>query len=168
MRLITAGLASMAAIFCLRVHGGELEAMQTLSEATAEKLCTIIYRGKKEPIVAFTATAYSLNGVDKNEVIYLIERQIANGCSLDAPDSEGTSALNVAVLKAEPNLLSHLLKMGADPVQRIRSNRPWVNGLNSFEFAALLYKHDPSQTRDEVAQTLEEYHRRNNQSAKRN
>ncbi|WP_416637941.1 hypothetical protein [Pseudomonas sp. OHS18] len=162
MRLKTVALTLVAVLFCLKVSGGELEAMQTLSEATTEKLCEITYRGKKEAIVPFTATAYSLSSVEKSEVINLIEMQVANGCSLEAADSEGTSALNVAILKGEPELLDHLLKMGADPMLKIRSKRRWANGLNSYEFAALLYKHESSDRRRGVVRTLDEYQRHNN------
>tara|TARA_R110000850_G_scaffold276346_2_gene418185 strand:+ start:524 stop:955 length:432 start_codon:yes stop_codon:yes gene_type:complete len=133
--------------------------MRLLRDATATGQCEISYKGKQEAIIPLTATAFSLPAADQAEVIELITRQVANGCSLDAPDSEGITAINVAVLKSEPLLLRQLMKMGADPEPAIVSERPWLNGLNSLEFAALIYERAPTPERGEVVRLLEKFDR---------
>ncbi|MBL4832740.1 MAG: hypothetical protein JKY26_02105 [Pseudomonas sp.] len=131
------------------------EAMRLLRDATETSQCEISSKGRQEAIIPLTATAFSLPAADQAEVIELIARQMANDCSLDAPDSEGITAINVAVLKSEPLLLRQLLKMGADPEPAIVSERPWLNGLNSLEFAALIYERAPTPERGEVVRLLE-------------
>lgn len=131
------------------------EAMRLLRDATATGQCEISFKGKREAIIPLTATAFSLPAADQAEVIQLIARQMANGCSLEAPDSEGVTAINVAVLKSEPLLLLQLLEMGADPEPAIVSERPRLNGLNSLEFAALIYERAPTSEGGEIVKLLE-------------
>lgn len=116
--------------------------------------CVITHDGRPEPAVALTASAYDLPGADKQEVLDLIAAFLKHGCSLAQPDSEGMSPANVAVLTAEPELLSYLLKAGADPAARITGARPWANGKNSLEFAQVLNKVDPSEQRKAVLAVL--------------
>lgn len=123
--------------------------------AAAEKgECVVVHEGRQEPAVALTASAYDLPSANKQEVLTLIDEFLARGCSIEQPDSQGTSPVNVAVLTAEPELLRHLLSAGGDPSVRITGARPWANGKNSVEFARVLYKVEPSEQRKKVIEIL--------------
>lgn len=147
----------MAGVLCLDAFGAEPEPLDILRSALSENSCTVLHEGKYEPAVAFTASGHDLPNINKAQIIALIDGFANSGCSTTEVDSEGTSPINVAVLTGEPTLLSHLLKKGGDPSVSIQSARPWVDGLDSYEFAALLHKHEPSERRKEVLQILEQF-----------
>nr|WP_294971748.1 hypothetical protein [uncultured Pseudomonas sp.] len=129
----------------------ELSAIRVAAEKGE---CVVVHEGRQEPAIALTASSYDLPGSDKREVLKLIDEFRAHDCSIEQPDSEGVSPINVAVLTAEPELLRYLLEAGGDPSVRITGSRPWANGKNSIEFAQLLYKVEPTEKRRQVIEIL--------------
>ncbi len=117
--------------------------------------CVVLHEGRKEPAVALTASAYNIPAYDKQNTLKLISTLLAQGCSIEEPDSAGMSPVNVAVLQAEPDLLRFMLKAGANPSVRISGSRPWANGKNSIEFAEKLNKISPSEQRKEIIRVLQ-------------
>ena len=132
-------------------HADELSGIRKAADLGE---CTVIHEGRKEPAIAWTASAYNIRAYDKQDTLNLISAFIAHGCSIEEPDSAGTSPINVAVLLAEPDLLHFILKAGANPSARISESRPWANGKNSIEFAELLNKVSPSEQRKEIIRIL--------------
>lgn len=153
MKRMSRVAAAMTLLVALDVIADELAGIR----AAADKAeCTVTHAGKAEPAVALTASAFDLPNLDQREVLDLLSRFLAQGCSIEAADSQGTSPLNVAVLTAEPELLRFLLEAGADPSVRISNSRPWANGKNSLEFAQLLDKVKPSPRRKQIVEMLSE------------
>ena len=130
------------------------EDLSGIRAAADSRECSVTHEGRREPVVALTASAYDLPGVDKQEVIGLLDRFLAYGCSIQEPDRQGMSPINVAILIAEADLLLYLLKAGGDPEQKITGSRPWANGRNSIEFAQALYKVDASNKRKKFIDIL--------------
>ena len=132
-------------------HADELSGIRKAADSGK---CVVMHEGREEPAVALTASAYNIPAYDKQNTLNLISAFLAHGCSIEEPDSAGTSPVNVAVLLAEPDLLRFMLKAGANPSVRISGSRPWANGKNSIEFAELLNKISPSEQRKEILKIL--------------
>lgn len=132
-------------------HADELSGIRKAADSGE---CVVMHEGREEPAVALTASAYNIPAYDKQNTLTLISAFIAHGCSIEEPDSAGTSPVNVAVLQGEPDLLRFMLKAGANPSVRISGSRPWANGKNSIEFAELLNKVSPSEQRKEIIRIL--------------
>lgn len=128
--------------------------LSVIRAAANQRTCSVTLEGRVEPVVALAASGYDLPGVDKEELIGLLGKFLAYGCSIQEPDSQGMSPVNVSVLMAEPDLLLYLLKAGGDPRQIITGSKPWANGKNSIEFARLLYKTEPGAERNSVIEIL--------------
>lgn len=151
MKAMSRVAAAMTLLVALDVIADELAGIR----AAADKgECTVTHEGRAEPAVALTASSFDLPNIDQREVLNLLSRFLAQGCSIEATDSQGTSPVNVAVLTAEPELLRFLLEAGADPAVRISHSRPWANGKNSLEFAQLLDKVKPSPRRKQIVEML--------------
>lgn len=149
----------MLAAICLQVlllnltltYADELSGIRKAADSGK---CVVMHEGREEPAVALTASAYNIPAYDKQNTLNLISAFLAHGCSIEEPDSAGTSPVNVAVLLAESDLLRFMLKAGANPSVRISGSRPWANGKNSIEFAELLNKISPSEQRKEILKIL--------------
>ncbi len=128
--------------------------LSSIRKAADSGECVVMHEGREEPAIALTASAYDIPAYDKQETLNLISAFLAHGCSIEEPDSAGTSPVNVAVLLAEPDLLRFMLKAGANPSVKISGSRPWTNGNNSVEFAELLNKVSPSEQRIEIIRIL--------------
>lgn len=142
---------------CSAASSASSDDSELLRTAAEKGDCTIRYEGKLEPAVAFTASAYDVPSFNQQEVIQLLDRFIENGCSIHAADSNGTSPVNVAVLTSQLELLTYLLKKGADPTVKIANARPWANGKNSLEFAELIFRTKPSQSRAAIVEILKRH-----------
>lgn len=146
--------AGLALLMLSETGSAVADDLSGIRSAADSRECRISHEGAQEPAVALTASAYDLPEVNKQEVIDLLGRFLAYGCSIQEPDSQGMSPINVAILTAEPDLLFYLLKEGGDPRQQITGSRPWANGKNSVEFAMALYKADASAKRKKIIEIL--------------
>lgn len=150
MRIGAAGVGGLALV----AVGACADELSGVRAAASSGECLVKHEGHLEPAVALTAASYDLPTLDQQEVRDLLATFLAHGCSIEAPDRQGMSPVNVAVLLAEPDLLRYLLKAGADPTVRIAGSRPWANGKNSLEFAQKLDQVSPSAKRKQIIEIL--------------
>ncbi|WP_290583129.1 ankyrin repeat domain-containing protein [Ketobacter sp.] len=121
-------------------------------ESTDESGCYLTDGKSIFPTIPTMVAAYDDARVDKNIVLKVIDVAVSAGCDINAPDNQGLSALNAAVLFNNPKLVELLLEYGADPSLRIASQHKNLNGLNTQEF--IEYLNAKNQKRDAVARIL--------------
>lgn len=130
----------------LALHAAEPAALSQLSQlglkyADAQG-CSIGDGTFTASTLPFLAAAYNQPGIAPATVLELIGQAIANGCPLAATDDMGLSALNAAILYNELELVRLLLERGADPRLAIASQKPALDGLDSFGWLAYLEQND--------------------------
>jgi hypothetical protein len=128
-------------------------------EPAARDKCMVDAKGTLEPAVAFVASHYGSQKMEKARVLALLDKYIAHGCPIDEADSKGMSALTVAIVTEEPELVRHMLKAGADPKLPIPVDEPWAKGLDSLGLAKVVYARKPTANNRLNVEILQEANR---------
>lgn len=94
-----------------------------------------------QPIFSAACAGYGLLGVSKQRSLEVLSTLGAKGANVDARH-HGLTSLQAAVLSStfdnDPDLVSLLLSLGADPSLRVvRPGKP-INGMTTIEFAEYL------------------------------
>lgn len=131
--------------------------LQIFEAAAEQGQCRILHQGISQPAIALAASAYDLPEVEPAAVIRLLQRFIAQGCSIQEADSAGISPVNVPILTGQPELLKFLLDHGADPYRPISRSKSWANGKNSFALAERVYQSKKQPVGLEIIQILKNY-----------
>lgn len=129
------------------------------AQATASPVddtCMVAVDGKQEPAVAFTAGHYGAGHFKQDRVLALLDKVIARGCPIDKPNSTGATALNLAILMEEPDLVRYLLKAGSNAKQLLAVDKPWAKGMNSLGLAQLTDKRKGTENSRQIVELLEQ------------
>lgn len=132
------------------------EELTQASAPPSEDKCMMAVDGRKEPAVALVAGHFGSGQADKSRVLALLDKVIARGCPIDKPNSHGATALNLAILMQEPELVGHLLKAGSNPKQVLAVDEPWAKGMNSLGLAQLTDKRKGTESSRRVVSLLEQ------------
>ncbi len=94
-----------------------------------------------QPIFSATCAGYGLLGVSKQRSLEVLSTLAAKGASVDVRH-RGLTSLQAAVLSStfdnDPDLVSLLLTLGADPSLRVVRPGKLINGMTTIEFAEYL------------------------------
>jgi ankyrin repeat protein len=114
------------------------------SEPAARDKCMVDAKGIPEPAVAYVARHYGSEKFEKPRVLALLDKYIAHGCPIDKADSKGMTALSVALVLEQPELVRHLLTAGADPKLRVAAGSAWAKGLDALGLAKAIHTRTPT------------------------
>lgn len=124
--------------------------------SSGEDKCMMAVDGGREPAVAVVAGHYGARQEDNDRVLALLDKVIARGCPIDKPNSTGATALNLAILMEEPDLVRYLLKAGSNAKQLLAVDKPWAKGMNSLGLAQLTDKRKGTENSRQIVELLQQ------------
>ena len=101
-----------------------------------------------ETPIGLVANGYGMPHADKEKTLDLLTLLLQKGCDINERSAWGNTALHLAVISGEEELVNYLLQHGADPhlkyeyreVPGYTHNKSDLHGLDSIELAELMYE----------------------------
>lgn len=140
----------------------QLELMMGMQYVDQQK-CYLGFNDMVLPVIPLLATAFNeaQDNTMRNRVIEAFETALLRGCSIDALDTTGLTALNQAVLYNNTQLAELALKHGANPNQTIElmgvGDRATRHFKDSFALLKRLEEVAPDIDRSVMAEILASY-----------
>lgn len=125
-------------------------------EYVDEARCHIALGNNVQSVIPMLALAWleTADASQKDRIREAFAIAVARGCDINAANFDGLSALHLAILKGDGDIVQYLLTHGADPKLRIESTAVELNGLDSFTLLELLQEKDSGVDRRRVREAL--------------